>query len=202
MARDAELDRLEAAQEHARQRKQDTFRAQRDAWHKRMDARETMHRAYVAKQRASAQQDRTERSLANVRAANGPRIASLRAQQATECEKMDRAREAASDAYHQRDAASAARHAEEARHYQEEFLVCVAERRKLIGEIRVAKEAHEAATSAFEQAKAEFITTKRSYEAATTEQARLLAEFKDATAEYNEAAKAFETRLERVRAAG
>ena len=52
MAKDAELDRLKAAQDLAFQRKQDAYQAQQRAWEKRSSARDTMNRAYEAKQRA------------------------------------------------------------------------------------------------------------------------------------------------------
>lgn len=57
MAKDAELDRLKAAQDRAFQRKQNAYRAQQHAWEARSAARDVMNRAYEAKQRAYADQD-------------------------------------------------------------------------------------------------------------------------------------------------
>ena len=49
MARDAELDRLKAAQDAAFQRKQNAYQAQQTAWEKLSSARDEMNRAYEAK---------------------------------------------------------------------------------------------------------------------------------------------------------
>ena len=57
MARDAELDRLKAAQGAAFQRKQNAYQAQQTAWEKLSSARDEMNRAYEAKQRAYYTQD-------------------------------------------------------------------------------------------------------------------------------------------------
>ena len=46
MARDAELDRLHAAQQRAFERKQEAYRVQQSAWERRSAVRDTMNRAY------------------------------------------------------------------------------------------------------------------------------------------------------------
>lgn len=48
MARDAELDRLKAAQDLAFQRKQDAYQAMQRAWNRRSSARDTLNRAREA----------------------------------------------------------------------------------------------------------------------------------------------------------
>ena len=90
MAKDAELDRLKAAQDLAFQRKQDAYQAQQRAWEKRSSARDTMNRAYEAKQRAYQEQDRTWQYYQNVRNSHGPRIDSLNAQQESAFQNMKR----------------------------------------------------------------------------------------------------------------
>ena len=59
MAKDAELDRLKAAQDLAFQRKQDAYQAQQRAWEHRSSARDAMNRAFESKQRAYATQEST-----------------------------------------------------------------------------------------------------------------------------------------------
>ena len=48
MARDAELDRLKTAQDHAFQRKQDAYSVQQSAWGKRLKAGDVMNAALKA----------------------------------------------------------------------------------------------------------------------------------------------------------
>lgn len=202
MAKDAELDRLKAAQDRAFQRKQDAYQAQQRAWEKRSSARDTMNRAHEAKQRAYTEQDRTWQYYQNVRNSNGSRIDSLNAQQESAFQNMKRSYEAASSAYDRRDGASASSYAAEGRSYKEESQRCVAERRRLVEEIRSARATHEASKPAFQSAKDDFSSAKRTFDSAKAEHVRSQTEFKRAKADFDQAVKAFKSQLEKVRAEG
>lgn len=202
MARDAELDRLKAAQDLAFQRKQDAYQAQQRAWERRSSARDAMNRAFEAKQRAYTEQDRTWQHYQSVRSANGPRIDSLNSQQESAFQNMKRSYDAASSAYDRRDGASASSYAAEGRRYKEESQGYVSERRRLVEEIRSARAQHEASKPAFQRAKDDFNAAKRTFDAAKAEHERAQTEFKRAKVDFDQAAKAFKTRLEKVRAEG
>lgn len=75
--RDAELDRLRAAREAARQRQQAAWEAQQAAWERRSSARAVMNRAYEAKQAAYADQQAAWEAYMSIKLTNGPRIDSL-----------------------------------------------------------------------------------------------------------------------------
>ena len=202
MAKDAELDRLKAAQDLAFQRKQDAYQAQQRAWEKRSSARDTMNRAYDAKQRAYQEQDRTWQYYQNVRNSHGPRIDSLNAQQESAFQNMKRSYDVASSAYDRRDGASASSHAAEGRSYKEESQRCVAERRRLVEEIRSARTQHDASKPAFQRAKDDFSSAKRAFDSAKAEHERAQMEFKRAKADFDSCAKAFKSRLEKVKTEG
>ena len=202
MAKDAELDRLKAAQDLAFQRKQDAYQAQQRAWEKRSSARDTMNRAYEAKQRAYQEQDRTWQYYQNVRNSHGPRIDSLNAQQESAFQNMKRSYDVASSAYDRRDGASASSHAAEGRSYKEESQRCVAERRRLVEEIRSARTQHDASKPAFQRAKDDFSSAKRAFDSAKAEHERAQMEFKRAKADFDSCAKAFRYRLEKVKTEG
>ena len=202
MAKDAELDRLKAAQDLAFQRKQDAYQAQQRAWEKRSSARDTMNRAYDAKQRAYQEQDRTWQYYQNVRNSHGPRIDSLNAQQESAFQNMKRSYDVASSAYDRRDGASASSHAAEGRSYKEESQRCVAERRRLVEEIRSARTQHDASKPAFQRAKDDFSSAKRAFDSAKDEHERAQMEFKCAKADFDSCAKAFRSRLEKVKTEG
>ena len=202
MAKDAELDRLKAAQDLAFQRKQDAYQAQQRAWEKRSSARDTMNRAYEAKQRAYQEQDRTWQYYQNVRNSHGPRIDSLNAQQESAFQNMKRSYDVASSAYDRRDGASASSHAAEGRSYKEESQRCVAERRRLVEEIRSARTQHDASKPAFQRAKDDFSSAKRAFDSAKAEHERAQMEFKRAKADFDSCAKAFRSRLEKVKTEG
>ena len=202
MAKDAELDRLKTAQDLAFQCKQDAYQAQQCAWEKRSSARDTMNRAYEAKHRAYQEQDRTWQYYQNVRNSHGPRIDSLNAQQESAFQNMKRSYDAASSAYDRRDGASASSHAAEGRSYKEESQRCVAERRRLVEEIRSARTQHDASKPAFQRAKDDFSSAKRAFDSAKTEHERAQMEFKRAKADFDSCAKAFKSRLEKVKIEG
>lgn len=202
MAKDAELDRLKAAQDRAFQRKQDAFQAQQRAWEKRSSARDAMNRAHEAKQRAYADQDRSWQQYQSVRSANGPRIDSLNAQQERAFQNMKSAFDSASAAHDRRDGAGAASYAADGHRYKAESQGYVAERRRLVDDIRSARAQHEASKPAFQRAKDDFNSYKRTFDAAKAEHERASAEFKRAKAEFDSCAKAFKSRLEKVKAEG
>lgn len=202
MAKDAELDRLKTAQDNAFQRKQDAYQKQQRAWERRSEARDAMNRAHEAKQNAYAEQDRTWQYYQSVRSSNGPRIDALNAQQETAFQNMKRSYDAASAAYERRDGASAGSYAAEGRRYKEEAQRHVAERRRLVEEIRSARAAHEASKPAFQRARDEFSARKQIFDQAKAEHERAQAEFKRAKADFDSAAKAFKTRLDKVKAEG
>ncbi len=202
MAKDAELDRLKAAQDRAFQRKQDAYQAQQRAWEKRSSARDAMNRAYEAKQRAYADQDRSWQQYQSVRSANGPRIDSLNAQQERAFQSMKSAFDNASAAHDRRDGAGAASYAADGHRYKAEAQGYVAERRRLVEEIRSARVTHEASKPAFQRAKDDFNSCKRTFDAAKAEHERASTEFKRAKAEFDSCAKAFKSRLEKVKAEG
>lgn len=111
MARDAELDRLKAAQGAAFQRKQNAYQAQQTAWEKLSSARDEMNRAYEAKQRAYYTQDQAWQYYQSVKSHNGPRIDWLNSQQESAFQNMKQAFDNASSAYERRDGASASMYA-------------------------------------------------------------------------------------------
>lgn len=199
MAKDAELDRLKAAQDVAFQRKQNAYQVQQSAWNSRSSARDAMNRAYEAKQRSYTEQDRTWQYYQSIRNSNGPRIDSLNSQQESAYQNMKRSYDAASSAYERRDGASASSYASEGRRYKEESQQYVAERRRLVGEIRSARDRHEASKPAFKQAKDAFSAAKSKFDSAKTEHERAKSDFKRAKTEFDSCVKAFRSRLEKVK---
>ena len=202
MAKDAELDRLKTAQDLAFQRKQDAYQAQQRAWDKRSAAREALNRAHEAKQRAYAEQDQSWQRYQSVRSSNGPRIDSLNAQQERAFQNMKSAFDSASSAHDRRDGAGAASYAADGHRYKAEAQGYVQERRRLVEEIRSARTSHDAVKVAFQRAKDDFSACKRTFDAAKAEHERAGAEFKRAKAEFDSCAKAFRSRLEKVKTEG
>lgn len=200
MAKDAELDRLKAAQDLAFQRKQDAYQAQQRAWDKRSAAREALNRAHEAKQRAYAEQDQSWQRYQSVRSSNGPRIDSLNTQQERAFQNMKSAFDSASSAHDRRDGAGAASYAADGHRYKAEAQGYVQERRRLVEEIRSARASHDAVKVAFQRAKDDFSACKRTFDAAKAEHERAGAEFKRAKADFDSCAKAFKSRLEKVKA--
>jgi hypothetical protein len=199
MAKDAELDRLKAAQDRAFQRKQEAYQAQQRAWEKCSSARDAMNRSHEAKQRAYVDQDRSWQQYQSVRNANGPRIDSLNTQQERAFQNMKSAFENASSAHDRRDGAGAASYAAEGRRYKEEAQGYVAERRRLVEEIRSARAQHDANKPAFLRAKDNFSSYKHTFDAVKTEHDRAANEFVRAKAEFDSCAKAFKSRLDKVK---
>ena len=202
MAKDAELDRLKAAQDLAFQHKQDAYQAQQRAWERRENTAKAMNAAYENKQRAYALQDASWQEYQRFRSLYGPQIDQLNTKQEAAFQGMKRSYDNASAAYERRDGASAKSYAEEGRRHKEESQRCVSERRRLVDQIRSAKAEHEATKPAFQRAKDEYDSARRSFNSAKDEHARTQAEFKRAKEAYTSAVNAFRTRLEQVRADG
>lgn len=139
MANDAQLERLKSEQDRTYARKQAAYEAQQRAWDRRSSVRDDMNRAYDTKQHAYDQQDASWQEYQRVRSYNGPRIDSLNSQQETAYQNMVRAYENSRAAYDRRDGASASSLAADGRRYKEESQGYVAERRRLVEEIRSAK---------------------------------------------------------------
>ena len=202
MAKDAELDRLKAAQDLAFQRKQDAYQAQQRAWEHRSSARDAMNRAFESKQRAYATQESTWQDLQRLRDSYGPRIERLNSLQEAAFQNMKQAFDNASSAHDRRDGADAASYAAEGHSYKAESQGYVSERRGLVAELRSAKERHDATKPAFQRAKGDFNSAKRTFDSAKTEHERAQTEFKRAKANFDSCAKAFKSRLEKVKAEG
>lgn len=200
MARDAELDRLKSAQDHAFQRKQDAWQAQDQAWKRRSIAREAMNRAHEGKQRAYEDQEASWQDYQRVRSSNGPRIDQLNSRQESAFEAMKRAFDNASSAHDRRDGASARMYAVEGHRHKAESQQAVAERRRLVDEIRAARGRHEAVKPAFQRAKGQFDQAKSEYDRAKADHERKGDDFKRAKVEFDSAKQAFQSRLEKVKA--
>ena len=199
MGKDAELDRLKAAQDTAFNKKQNAYTTQQREWERRSSAREASNRAYEAMDRAYQAQDASWKEYDRIRSYNGPRIDTLNSLQEDAFRKMKQSYDNASSAYERRDGASASSYAAEGRRYKEESQRYVEERRRLVDEIRSARARHDATKPAFTRAKQEFESAKRAFDQAKTSHERAEAEFKKAKEEFNQAVKAFKQRLETVK---
>ena len=198
--RDVELDRLKEAMDSAFKNKQSAYDAQQDAWARRSAARDVMNGAYESKQRAyEAQQDAWER-YRTTKNSNGPLIDSLNAQQERAYQNMKSAFESASLAHGMHDGASARMYADQGHAYKAEAQDCVAERRRLVAEIRAAREQFDAVKPAFQAAKDEFAGARQAFQSAKAEHERAQAEFKRAKTEFDSCAKAFQARLNELKA--
>lgn len=200
MARDAELDRLKAAQDAAFARQQSTYQAQQRAWEQRSAARDQMNYAYEAKDRAYKAQQASWEHYQSVRASNGPRIDYISEQQQRAYQNQCAAYDQASAAHDRRDGAAARSYADQGKIYKAESQRCVAERRQLIEEIKLARARHEPLKVAFQQAKAEFATARARFDDAKARHERAQAEFQQAKADNKRAQEAFQSRLAQVRA--
>lgn len=200
MARDTELDRLKAAQDLAFQRKQRAYETMQAAWQHRSSARDEMNRAFEAKQRAHEVQEASWQNYQQVKRANGPRIDQLNRQQEAAYQNMRRAFDNASMAYDRRDGAAARSHADDGHAFKAEAQRCVEERRRLVAEIRAARDCHAGPKVDFQRAKADFTAAKQRFDQAKAEHERVKDEFQRAKREFDAARQAFKARLEKVRA--
>lgn len=199
MARDAELDRLKAAQDLAFQRKQNAYQAMQSAWDRLSTIRNDLDRSHEKKQRAYSVQDSLWQDYQRTRSANGPRIDQLNSMQERAYENMKNAFNSASDAHGRRDGASARMYADDGHRYKSEAQGYVAERRRLVEDIKSVKVRFEAAKLTFQQAKEEFSSVKRQFDQSKSDYDRAQGEFKQAKASFDNAAKTFRERLEAVR---
>lgn len=202
MSKDAELDRVKAVQDNTFRRKQDTYQAQQRAWEKRASARDEVNRAHEAKQRAYAEQDRSWQRFQSLRASNGARIDHLNAQQERAFQSMKLVFDSASAAHDRRDGAAAASYTADGHRFKAEAQGYVAERRRLVDEIRSARALHEPYKAAFQRAKDQFSSCKRSFDSVKAQHERASSAFKHAKAEFDACTKAFKSRLEKVKAEG
>lgn len=199
MAKDAELDRLKAAQDLAFQRKQNAFDTMQRAWEKLSFAREELSRAHAEKQRAFEAQDLAWKNLDKIASANGPRIEQLNSLQERAYEQMKRCFENAASAYDNRDGAAAKSYADEGHGYKAEAQRLVTERRQLVEEIKGAKARLESAKAVFSRAKADFAIVKQRFEKTKQDHEQAQVDFKLAKDAFNESVKLFRLRLEQVK---
>lgn len=91
-------------------------------------------------------------------------------------------------------------YADEGHRYKSDSQSYVAERRRLVGEIRSAKGQHDDSKPAFQRAKEDFSARMRMFEAAKAEHERAQQAFKQAKADFDSAVTAFQSRLEKAKA--
>lgn len=200
MAKDAELDRLKAAQDLAFNRKQTAFNTQDAAWKRRKAIGDKMHAAFEEKQRAYDTQQSSWESLQRMRDAKGPRIEQLNRLQEAAFHNMQSAFNSASFAHDRRDGAGAKSYAEQGHGYKAESQGYVNERRQLVAELRSASDNQKSYALAFQAAKEQFNSAKREFDAEKSAFERVQAEFKAAKAAFDSASKAFKARLDVVKA--
>ena len=199
--RDAELDRLRAVREAARQRQQAAWEAQQAAWERRSSARAVMNRAWEAKQAAYADQQAAWEAYMSIKLTNGPRIEILNNQQEKAYQEMKSAFESASLAHDMRDGASARMYANQGHACKTRSQTLAAERRQLVSEIRVARERLNAAKPAFWSAKGEFARAQQTFHSARAEHERAQEALERAKADFESCAKAFRSRLDELKSA-
>lgn len=196
MAKDAELERLKAAQDTAFTRKQDAYDRQESAWKARAAARETMNSAFEAKQRAYDVQQRSWEDLSRLRDREGPRIEQLNRLQEQAYQNMKDSFDQATSAHNHRDGAAAAMYARQGHEYKAESQRHVTERRGIISTLKGEADRHATLKPAFDAAKDRFNAAKREHDRAKAVHERAQAEFKTAKANFDKAAKDFKARLE------
>ena len=199
--RDAELDRLRAVREAARQRQQAAWEAQQAAWERRSSARAVMNRAWEAKQAAYADQQAAWEAYMSIKLTNGPRIEILNNQQEKAYQEMKSAFESASLAHDMRDGASARMYANQGHACKTRSQTLAAERRQLVSEIRVARERLNAAKPAFWSAKGEFARAQQTFHSARAEHERAQEALERAKADFESCTKAFRSRLDELKSA-
>lgn len=200
MAKDAELDRLKAAQDLAFSRKQTAYDAQDAAWKRRKAAGDKMHAAFEEKDRAYHAQQSAWEDLQRLRDSKGPRIGQLNTLQENAFQNMKSSYDSASAAYDRRDGLSAKSYADQGRAYKAESQGYVEERRRLVAELRSAGDNQKSYAPAFQAAKGRFDSAKREFDAAKAAHERTQTEFKASKEAFDKASKAFKARLEVVKA--
>ena len=159
-----------------------------------------LDRLKSARESARQRQQAAWQAYVSIKQTNGPRIDSLNAQQERAYQNMKSAFESASLAHDMHDGASARMYADQGHAYKAESQTCVAERRQLVAEIRAARERFDAIKPAFQVAKGEFACARQTFQSAKAEHERAQAEFKRAKAEFDSCAKAFQARLNELKA--
>jgi hypothetical protein len=200
MAKDAELDRLKAAQDLAFSRKQTAFQTQDAAWKRRKAAGDKMHGAFEEKDRAYHAQQSAWDDLQRLRDSKGPRIGQLNDLQERAFQNMKSSYDSASSAFDRRDGAGAKSYAEQGRSYKAESQGYVEERRRLVAELRSAGDNQKSYAPAFQAAKGRFDSAKREFDAAKAAHERTQTEFKAAKEAFDKASSAFKAQLDSVKA--
>jgi hypothetical protein len=199
MAKDAELDRLKAAQDLAFNRKQTAHDAQDTAWKRRKAAGDKMHTAFGEKDQAYKAQQNAWEDLQRLRDSKGPRIGQLNDLQERAFQNMKSSYDSASSAYDRRDGLGAKSYADQGRAYKAESQGYVEERRRLVAELRSAGDHQKSYAPAFQTAKGRFDTAKREFDAAKAAHERTQTEFKAAKAAFDSASRTFRARLDKVK---
>lgn len=201
MARDAELDRLKAAQDTAFQRQQSAHSAMQSAWERRDSATAAMNKAYGVKERLKQDLDRTWQDFQATKSRLGPQIDRLKSMQESSYQDMRKAFENASWAHSHRDGAGAKSYAEEGHRHKADSQRHVVARRELVDQIRAARAVNDGVKHSYHAAKLEYEQCRQRFESVKAEHVRLSAEFKRVKAEHAAAKQAFGSRLATVKAA-
>jgi len=159
-----------------------------------------MDRAYASKLRDYETQVDACRALQRLRDQNRPRIETLNSQQQAAYESMKSAFDSASAAYNSGDRESARRLADEGHSYKAEAQAAVVQRRRLVNELREARDYYDATKPAFQQAKADFDRAKGEYDGAKSQHESASEVFRQAKDDFDRAKTSFADRLTIVRA--
>lgn len=193
MAYDAELTRLKAEQETAREQKDEAYRIVQFARGRLLEARNLPEYLSQEKERAQESHDEAWRHYLEVKRQNGPEIKALNEQKNQAYAAMNRAFAAAERAYFARDGALAKRHSQEGYDHRDDLREYSDQRRVLVDEIREARLAHEAARQTLQRLK-EAIPTAEA-DIATAEE-----RLESAQGKLNEAKEAHQQTIDAVKA--
>lgn len=200
MAKDAELDCLKVAQDNALANKQRAYDAQ-DATRQRIkQVRGVLNRAHEAKQSAYSLMSAAWQDWQRVRSSSGPVIKSLNDQYGYAFQNMKSAFDSASAARDRHDGVLASSYESQGHAYEAESQGYVAERRRLIDVVRLARARHEDSKPAFQRAKDDFSSAKRAFDSAKVDDERAQIVFKRAKADFVQSAIAFNAQLKKFRA--
>lgn len=200
MANDTKLEQLKIAQDRAFTKKQEAYQKQQNSWSCLSDARIKLNRAFETKQSAFSSQQQAWQDYRSVSDCNSPRIEYLKSAQEIAYQNMKNAFERASSAHDNRDGASAKMYSDEGHRYQAESKGYVEERRRLVEECKSARAGHEPYKIAFDDAKIAFGRAKDEHEQAKAAHERANDEFKRSKVDFDIAAKAFQARLNELKA--
>ncbi len=220
MAQDYEFDQLKDERDQAFQRKQDTWKAQDDAWRVRKplqdaldQARDRQQELYEVQQRAwerrrSAEEDTSRaretkqdayddqqaawEELNRLRDRNGPRIGALREEHDDMFERIQSLSSDIDSAFASGDREHAFEMIEEVKQLRSDIHDLPPQWRELSDEIREAKEAHARASEYFKPLQAEFVQLRSISDAAIAEHKAVSADFQAAKAAKREAQAEFD----------